>query len=157
MISIFHSSRAFGLAFISAAVLAACGGGGSGSDSAAVAGATGTDATTGTTTSTPATSAGSPTVALSSLPSARTLSTSASIRYESSAGSVYCRLDSYQPIACPNPFVIGATPAEQLSVGTHTVDYYVDTGSGIELINPNDLNLRVGDRVRIEGNRVFRM
>ena len=139
MISIFHSSRAFGLAFISAAVLAACGGGGgSGSDSAAVAGATGTDATTGTTTSTPATSAGSPTVALSSLPSARTLSTSASIRYESSAGSVYCRLDSYAPIACPNPFVIGATPAEQLSVGTHTVDYYVDTGSGIDLANPTN-------------------
>jgi outer membrane lipoprotein SlyB len=32
-----------------------------------------------------------------------------------------------------------------------------DSGSGIELINPNDLNLRVGDRVRVEGNRVFRM
>ena len=32
-----------------------------------------------------------------------------------------------------------------------------DTGSGVELINPNDLNLRVGDRVRVEGNRVFRM
>ncbi len=32
-----------------------------------------------------------------------------------------------------------------------------DSGSLMQLDNSNDLNLRVGDRVRIEGNRVFRM
>lgn len=32
-----------------------------------------------------------------------------------------------------------------------------DGGSLVQLDNSNDLNLRVGDRVRIEGNRVFRM
>ncbi len=32
-----------------------------------------------------------------------------------------------------------------------------DSGSLLQLDNANDLNLRVGDRVRIEGNRVFRL
>lgn len=32
-----------------------------------------------------------------------------------------------------------------------------DSGSLMQLDNSNDLNLRVGDRVRIEGNRVYRM
>ncbi len=32
-----------------------------------------------------------------------------------------------------------------------------DSGSLLQLDNVNDLNLRVGDRVRIEGNRVYRM
>ena len=33
----------------------------------------------------------------------------------------------------------------------------LDSGGLVQLDNANDLNLRVGDRVRIEGNRVFRM
>ncbi|MDQ6620093.1 MAG: glycine zipper 2TM domain-containing protein [Pseudomonadota bacterium] len=32
-----------------------------------------------------------------------------------------------------------------------------DSSSIVQLDNSNDLNLRVGDRVRIEGNRVYRM
>ncbi len=47
---------------------------------------------------------------------------------------VSCRLDSYTPIECPNPFVLGQ-PAG-LSPGVHTVDYYVDVGSGIDLAKP---------------------
>lgn len=42
-------------------------------------------------------------------------------------------------------------------VGRYRIRVRTDSGSMIDLINPNDLNLRVGDRVRLEGNRVFRM
>jgi len=32
-----------------------------------------------------------------------------------------------------------------------------DSGSLVQVENSNDLNLRIGDRVRIDGNRVYRM
>jgi hypothetical protein len=47
---------------------------------------------------------------------------------------VYCRRDGYTPTVCSNPFQLGTTTP--LAVGTHTVDYYVDTGSGIANATP---------------------
>ena len=109
--------------------LAACGGGGSPSAASPGSGAP-------VETSSNDSSGSSSTIQLGNLPGSRTLSASAAITYEASAGAVYCRLDNYPPIACPNPFVVGATPAQALSGGTHTVDYYFDTGSGIDLASP---------------------
>lgn len=45
----------------------------------------------------------------------------------------------------------------QVPVSRYRISIRTDAGSTIQLINPNDLNLRVGDRVRVEGNRVYRM
>jgi hypothetical protein len=109
--------------------LAACGGGGGG-------GGGGGDGAANPGAGAPSGGSSGSLIELGNLPTSRTQSTSAAITYEVSAGSVYCRLDSYLPIACPNPFVVGATPAQALSAGTHTVDYYVDTGSGIDPSNP---------------------
>jgi len=39
----------------------------------------------------------------------------------------------------------------------YRISVRTDSGSIMQLENANDLNLRVGDRVRVEGNRVFRM
>jgi len=70
-------------------------------------------------------------ITLSNLPSERTTATSAAIAYQLDAADasavVHCRLDSYAPIPCPNPFELGK--ARPLQAGTHTVDYYVGTST----------------------------
>ncbi|HZQ59856.1 MAG TPA: glycine zipper 2TM domain-containing protein [Casimicrobiaceae bacterium] len=45
----------------------------------------------------------------------------------------------------------------QVPVSRYRITIRTDAGSTIQLMNRNDLNLRVGDRVRVEGNRVYRM
>jgi len=113
---------------LSGALLAGCGGG-SGDPGA---GATAAGSSTGSTSSTGAA------IVLDNLPQKQTTSVSASIGYEVTAANasatVYCRLDNYAPIVCPNSFDLGrSTP---LAAGDHVVDYYVDTGSGIDLSTP---------------------
>jgi hypothetical protein len=135
------NSRPVFAGLLASLVLAACGGGGGASSDSTSATSGSGQAASDTQTSTAGSSSSSTTsgtaeVTLSNLPSAHTQSTSASIAYEASSGSVYCRLDSYLPIACPNPFVLGAATGQALNAGTHTVDYYVDTGSGIDLTKP---------------------
>lgn len=115
------------LAILAAIALSACGGGGEGAS--LTAGTAAADPT-------PARALDGPFITLTNLPSNPTASTAASINYSASSGTVYCRLDSYSPIACPNPFVLGATPPQALSVGTHKVDFYLDTGSGINVSSP---------------------
>jgi len=76
-------------------------------------------------------------IALGNLPASSTRERAASITYTTaSAGTVYCRLDVYTPIPCPNPFVLGATSDQALAPGTHTVDYYLDAGAGFDLTKP---------------------
>jgi len=90
--------------------------------------------TSGGTTGSATTSSALATVTLGNLPAATTTVTSASITYTSSPGTVYCRRDSYLPIVCPNPFVLGSVVP--LATGTHTVDYYLDSGAGIDTTKP---------------------
>jgi len=77
-----------------------------------------------------------PKITLLNLPQQATLETSASIRYDltgaSGSTAVYCRLDSYAPVSCPNPFILGATADQALKPGTHVVDYYIDNGAGFD-------------------------
>ena len=81
----------------------------------------------------------SPVLSLSNLPSEKSTSATASIAYELNtavtSAVVTCRLDSYTPIECPNPFVLGKTNG--LSPGTHTVDFFIDTGGGVDLAKPD--------------------
>lgn len=113
-------------AVASAALLAACGGGGGGEDLSQGGGTTTSSAGSGVT------------LTLSNLPSEKTTSGQASIGYSVDAAgaqaTVSCRLDSYTPIACPNPFVLGQSAG--LAPGVHKVEYFVDTGSGIDLTKP---------------------
>ena len=79
------------------------------------------------------------TVQLSNLPAEKTTTATAAIAYRLNAPSrsvtVSCRLDSYTPIVCPNPFVLGQQAG--LKPGVHTVDYFVDTGSGVNIAQPD--------------------
>jgi hypothetical protein len=81
-----------------------------------------------------------PGIVLTNLPEKTTLSTGASIGFDltgvTANAAVYCRLDVYTPIPCPNPFVLGANPGNPLAPGAHTVDYYADTGSGFDVAKP---------------------
>jgi hypothetical protein len=119
------SLASVGLLF-SAVITMGCGGG-------AASKAIATDPVSVTRTSaSPAVPVGTPSraVTLSNLPANPTTSTTASINYTlSGTGAVYCRLDSYTPMQCPNPFQLGMTTP--LASGIHKVDYYVDSGSGI--------------------------
>jgi hypothetical protein len=120
----------------SSVLIAACGGGQDAPLPFAAASVTNT-ATTSTTVTTSAPNAKALSVTLGNLPDTVTPTTAAAITYEPpSTGTVYCRLDRYTPIACPNPFVLGQSSA--LAAGTHSVDYYLDTGSGIDLANPSN-------------------
>lgn len=79
-----------------------------------------------------------PLLTLSNLPAKDTTATSASIAYKLNSTDpklvVYCRRDVYDPIVCPNPFVLGqATP---LAAGPHVVDFYVDRGTGVDPTKP---------------------
>lgn len=65
------------------------------------------------------------TISLSGLPDGMTTVTNASISSSASpAAQIWCRLDSYAPIICPQPFVLGASGNAPLSAGVHRVDYY---------------------------------
>lgn len=81
------------------------------------------------------------TLKLFNLPSEKTSATSASITYEldapavSSNTVVACRLNTYTPIVCPNPFRLGQR--SELPAGVHTVQYYVDTGNGVNPAKPD--------------------
>lgn len=85
-------------------------------------------------------STGASSLQLSNLPANPTTVTSAAIAYAlvpgNSADTVYCRLDSYAPIVCPNPFVLGGSNGP-LGAGPHQVDYYVDRGAGIVATAPD--------------------
>lgn len=74
-----------------------------------------------------------PTLTLSGLPDLKTTATSASITATvTPAAQVWCRLDNWAPIACPQTFSLGAvTP---LAAGQHKVDYYV--GSTFDVAKP---------------------
>ena len=73
-------------------------------------------------------------IALTGLPDATTTARTASISYAASPASpVWCRLDSYAPIACPQPFVLGATP---LAIGAHRVDFYAGATVPADLSKP---------------------
>lgn len=76
-----------------------------------------------------------PSLTLSGLPDSTTTATSASIGYSlSGIATVFCRRDGYMPVLAPNPFVLGSTAP--LAAGSHTVDYFLDTGNGIDLSKP---------------------
>src|SRR5512140_1143713 len=45
----------------------------------------------------------------------------------------------------------------RIEASRYRITVRTDSGSLVQLDNSTDLNLRVGDRVRIEGNRVYRM
>lgn len=71
--------------------------------------------------------ASAPAITLAGTPANPTTATGASITYTvAPAGTaVYCRLDKYTAIPCPNPFVLGATSDQALAIGSHEVDYYL--------------------------------
>ncbi len=48
---------------------------------------------------------------------------------------MYCRLDAYNPILCPNPFILGVSSS--LTVGPHRVDYFVSSNG----VAPTDLSM----------------
>jgi hypothetical protein len=81
------------------------------------------------------------TLKLFNLPSEKTSATSAAITYELEAPAagattvVACRLNTYTPIVCPNPFRLGQR--SELPAGVHTVQYYVDTGNGVNPAKPD--------------------
>jgi hypothetical protein len=72
------------------------------------------------------------TIVLSHLPPSQTTRTGASITsvlVPVRAGySIWCRLDAYTPITCPEPFILGATAASALSLGPHSVDFWAREG-----------------------------
>ena len=75
-------------------------------------------------------------ITLTNLPDATTKQTSASIGYSADpAYQVYCRLDSYAPIPCPNPFELGK--ARPLVAGNHRVDYYRYAGTALDTSRPD--------------------
>lgn len=67
-------------------------------------------------------------VVLGNLPATETTSREAAISHElvpALAGwSVWCRRDAYDPIACPQPFVLGHSAGGPLPLGRHTVDFW---------------------------------
>ncbi len=79
-----------------------------------------------------------PRIALTGAPAASTTATNASISWTvtgAQASSVRCRLDAYAPVACPNPFAVGASTP--LARGAHRVDFWVDDGTtGLDLTQP---------------------
>ena len=121
------------MSVLCAALIAGCGGG-SGTVASDVADASGTSSSSSSTT------ASSAAITLTNLPDKKTASVTAAIGYElgsaATSSTVYCRLDSYAPIVCPDTFLLGQI--QGLAAGTHTVDYYVDTGSGIDVSKPDD-------------------
>lgn len=70
---------------------------------------------------------------LSNLPAIETTGNSAAIRYQLSNAvgteRVYCRRDNNAIMTCPNPFVFEISSKDAL--GTHKIDFYVDSGKGI--------------------------
>jgi len=85
---------------------------------------------------TPATTPAPAPITLINLPANGTTQTAASIGHSGDpAYQVYCRLDAYAPIPCPNPFELGKT--RPLAVGQHTVDYYRYTGTALDTSKPD--------------------
>ena len=94
-----------------------------------------TTTTSATTSATTTTTAVAP-ITLSNLPADGTTQTNASIGHAADAAyTVYCRLDAYAPVPCPNPFDLGKT--NPLAAGQHTVDYYKYTGTTLDTANPD--------------------
>lgn len=64
----------------------------------------------------------------STLPAAQDTTGKASIGYVlNGPAKVWCRRDTFAPVLCPNPFVLGASSL--LPLGPHSVDFYLANGT----------------------------
>lgn len=76
-----------------------------------------------------------PAVELSGLPSESTTARTAAISFAATpAGTIWCRLDTYAPIICPKPFVLGASTP--LKLGAHKVDYFAGSSVAADTSKP---------------------